>query len=146
MFRKSRLLALVVLLGALAVPAWAMSNVTPAKLNAICRADYAATKAWSRSVPPIRSDEDMAMWETGIARHFTFAANDLRKVGAPRLGSAFARVAAGHRGAAVAYLSGSMTRVDAANARLRAVSTDAMAVARRQQAGMCVAFIKDFRP
>ena len=76
--------------------AGAGTGVSPTRLDAICRVDHVAAKAWSRRVPPIESDEDMALWETGIARFFTGTAQDLRVAGAPALATGFRRVAGGH--------------------------------------------------
>jgi hypothetical protein len=142
-------IALVVLLAAVAAAgssAQGASSASPARADAICRAAHAATKTWSRRVPVVDSDEDMAAWETGVALRFGWTARDLRSAGEPALGAHFGRVASGHRAAATAYLSGSLARVNRANAQLRATSTRAMRAARGRGAPACASFVRDFRP
>jgi hypothetical protein len=124
----------------------AANGATPAQMNSICRSDFAAATKWSRSVPPIESDAQMAAWEYGVASHFGRTAKHLRAVAARPLATQFDRVAAGHRTAAVAYLSGRLSRVKAANAQLRTASTQAMSVAKAARAPACAAYVKNYRP
>ena len=129
-----------------AIPAGqAVSLVSPARVDSICQRNYTAAKNWSHKAPIIESDEDMAALETGVGRYFGWTAADLRSVGALTLATHFGRVSAGHRAAAVAYLSGSLARVNQADAQLRVVSTRAMNAAGAQHAPTCVAFVADYR-
>jgi hypothetical protein len=139
-------IATVVLALLMPVAAIAALLVTPARVNGICRSDFAVATTWSRSVPAIESDTEMAAWERGVAGYLGLTGTHLRAVGAPPLATEFNRVAAGHRNVAVAYLSGSFARVNAADLQLRTASTHAMNVARAAKAPACVAYVKNYRP
>ena len=126
--------------------AFAADRSTQARINRICRSDFAAATTWSRSVPQIESDAEMAAWVRGVAGHFAGTAGRLRATGAHALATEFARLAAGNRAAAVAYLSGGLSRVNAANEHLRAESARAIKVARAAKAPACVAYVRNYRP
>jgi hypothetical protein len=115
--------------------------VAPGKLNSICLVHFNQARTFDHNT----HDAEIAVWEVGIAKIFTYTASDLGRVGARALAGSFGSFAAAHRQAAVAYDSGRLTAVNNANARVRRAGNAAISASNNARAATCAAFVGHYR-